>query len=90
ANLASVKLKGVATATGCEYLRINNNHQLVEVIEKAFTLGAESKAVIVDVNIDYSKATCFTDGVVKTNIKRLPTDTKVRMVTRAVYRKLVD
>ncbi len=90
ANLASVKLKGVAIATGCEYLRINNNHQLVEVIEQAFVLGAESKVVIVDVNIDYSKATCFTDGVVKTNIKRLPTDTKVRMVTRAVYRKLVD
>jgi len=90
ADLASVKLNGIATATGCEYLQISNNQQLVEVIEQALAMGAENKAVIVDVNIDYSKATCFTDGVVKTNIKRLPTDTKVRMVTRAVYRKLTD
>ncbi len=90
ANLATVKLKGVALATGCEYLHISSNRQLVDVIEEAFTLGAHNKTVIVDVNIDYSKTTCFTEGVVKTNIKRLPTDTKVRMVTRALYRKIID
>jgi len=90
ADLATVKLKGVAMATGCEYLQLKNNHYIADVIKEAFKLGAENKAVIVDVNIDYSKATCFTEGVVKTNIKRLPTDTKVRMVTRAMYRKLVD
>lgn len=88
AELASVKLKGVALATGCEYLQIIDNQQIASVMQKAFQLGQENKPVIIDVNIDYSKATCFTTGVVKTNIKRFSLDTKLRMVSRAVFRKL--
>ncbi len=87
-ELASVKFSGVATATGCKYLYIETNDQITPILEKAFALASENKAVIVDVNIDYSKPTCFTDGVVKTNIKRLPFDTKVRMIGRAIYRKI--
>ncbi len=90
AKLASVKFEGIAMATGSEYLRINNNSEIASVNNKALALSGGSKPVIVDVNIDYSKATCFTQGVVKTNIKRLPIDTKVRMIGRAIYRKLTD
>ena len=90
ADVAQVKLQGVAMATGCEYLQISNNQQIKAVISEAFKLAALKKPVIIDVNIDYSKATCFTEGVVKTNIKRLPLDTKVRMVGRAMYRKIMD
>ncbi len=87
-DLATVQFEGVAQATGCEYVRIKTNQDIAAGLEKAFSLATENKAVIVDINIDYSKATCFTDGVVKTNIKRLPFDTKVRMIGRAVYRKI--
>lgn len=89
ADVASVKLKGVAAATGCEYLCISDNKELTIVISKALEMAENKKTVIVDVNIDYSKPTCFTQGVVKTNIKRLPMDTKFRMIGRAVYRKVV-
>ncbi|MCP3673685.1 MAG: thiamine pyrophosphate-binding protein [Gammaproteobacteria bacterium] len=89
ADVATVKLQGVAMATGCEYLQIADNSQIESVIAEAFKFSTENRPVIIDVNIDYSKATCFTEGVVKTNIKRLPLDTKVRMISRAVYRKVI-
>jgi acetolactate synthase-1/2/3 large subunit len=88
-NVVRVKLEGVAIATGCEYLRIVDNNDLSSIISKAIQLAEQGKPVIVDVNIDYSKVTCFTEGVVKTNIKRLPLDTKVRMIGRAIYRKVM-
>jgi len=87
-DIATVKFEGVAMATGCEYVHIKNNDELKSALDKAFAFSAENKAVIVDVNIDYSKPTAFTDGVVKTNIARLPFDTKVRMIGRAIYRKI--
>lgn len=87
-ELASIQFEGIAQATGCGYIKINNNQDLDSAMEKAFKFAAQKKPVLVDVNIDYTKPTCFTDGVVKTNIKRLPFDTKVRMVGRALYRKL--
>ena len=89
AVVATVKLQGVATATGCEYLKIENNDQIGPIISQAFQFAEQKRPVIVDVNIDYSKQTCFTQGVVKTNIKRLPLETKFRMVGRAVYRKIL-
>ncbi|MCW9018242.1 MAG: thiamine pyrophosphate-dependent enzyme, partial [Kangiellaceae bacterium] len=88
ADVAAVKLQGIATATGCEYIRIENNLELTAKILEAFQFAEKGKAVVVDVNIDYSRPTCFTQGAVKTNIKRLPFDTKVRMIGRALYRKL--
>lgn len=90
ADVASVKFSGIAVATECEYLRIANNDEIVSRIAQAFRLAEQNKPVIVDVNIDYSKPTCFTQGVVKTNIKRLPLDTKVRMIGRAIYRKVIS
>ncbi|TQV75594.1 thiamine pyrophosphate-binding protein [Aliikangiella marina] len=90
ANVASVKLSGIAMATGCEYLAIENNQAIAATISKAFEFAEQGKSVIVDVNIDYSRPTSFTEGTVKTNIKRLPLETKFRMVGRAVFRKLTN
>ena len=44
--------------------------------------------MIVDVRIDYSKRTQFTIGAVKTNIRRFDTRNKLRIVGRALWRKL--
>ena len=45
-------------------------------------------AVIVDVRIDYSKRTRFTQGIVKTVLKRFPLGDKIRFVGRALLRKV--
>lgn len=86
--LPQTKLKGLAMATGAEYVRIENNSEIKIGLAKARALAFEHKAVILDINIDYSKATAFTEGVVKTNLKRMPLPTKVRMVGRALVRKI--
>ena len=86
--LPQTKLKGLAMATGAEYVRIENNSDIKTGLSKARLLAQENKAVILDINIDYSKATAFTTGAVKTNLKRMPLPTKVRMVGRAMLRKV--
>ena len=87
-DLPAVNYKALAAAVGCEYLAISNNEGVESSVIQAMSLAEKNRPVIVNVMIDYSKATRFTDGVVKTNIKRLPTGTKVRMVGRALYRKI--
>ena len=86
--LPQTKLKGLAMATGAEYVRIENNSEIKTGLAKARELSQNNKTVILDINIDYSKATAFTEGAVKTNLKRMPLPTKVRMVGRALVRKV--
>jgi acetolactate synthase-1/2/3 large subunit len=45
--------------------------------------------VLVDVRIDYSKRTRFTEGIVKTNLQRFDLPTKARLVGRALWRRIV-
>lgn len=88
--LPKTKLKGIAMAMGCEYIRMEKNADIKHTIMQARALAADNKTVILDINIDYSKPTAFTQGIVKTNLKRMPFPTKMRMVGRALYRKVTD
>ena len=54
-----------------------------------YTLRLQATDVdIADVRIDYSKRTQFTLGTMKTNIRRLDTRNKLRIIGRALWRKL--
>ncbi|MCC6656647.1 MAG: thiamine pyrophosphate-binding protein, partial [Rhodocyclaceae bacterium] len=88
AVLGSVNLDGLATATGAAYLRMENDAAIAATVTQARRLAAEGRPVVVDVNIDYSKRTAFTEGVVKTNFKRFPLRQRLRMVSRALLRKV--
>jgi len=78
----------MAGATGCEFVSIDNDNVIEAGIERAIECMAESKPVIVEVRIDYSKKTQFTIGAVKTNLKRFDTRNKIRIVGRALWRKV--
>ena len=78
---------GVAQATGAAFVAIADDAGLVAGIAEARRLASAGNPVIVDVRIDYSRRTAFTDGVVKTNFKRLPFGVKLRMLGRIVARK---
>jgi acetolactate synthase-1/2/3 large subunit len=78
---------GVAQATGAAFVAIADDAALGDGIAQARRLAGEGRPVIVDVRIDYSKRTAFTEGVVKTNFKRLPLPVKLRMLGRIVARK---
>lgn len=88
AVLGAVKLEGVALATGAAYLRLENDAALAATVTEARRRASEGRPVVVDVNIDYSKRTAFTRGVVRTNFKRLPLAQRLRMVSRALVRKV--
>jgi acetolactate synthase-1/2/3 large subunit len=86
--LGDTRLEGVAMATGAQYLRIETNEDIGLKLKKAWEYSRASIPVILDVNIDYSKQTRFTKGIVGTNLKRLPLNMKARMVSRALVRKI--
>jgi len=87
-RLAALEFAGVAQATGAAYLRIADDAALERTIDEAHRLAAEGRPVIVDVAIDYSKRTAFTSGAVKTHLKRLPLGQRLRVVGRALARRV--
>ncbi len=87
--IGKANFEGVAIATGSEYLTINNDLEIDDTITKALSLSEEGKHVIVDINIDYSKKTMLTKGVIKVNLRRFPFIEKVRFIVRAAKRHLL-
>ena len=87
--LHEVKIKGVADATGCEFISIENDGACEAGIARALSLAAQDKPVIVDVRIDYSKRTRFTKGIVKTNLERFTLGNKARFIGRALLRRVL-
>ncbi|ABZ75417.1 thiamine pyrophosphate protein central region [Shewanella halifaxensis HAW-EB4] len=86
--LPEFKFKALVEATGCRYIRLQNNDEVAEQISKAVLLSEQGIPVVLDVNIDYSKKTRFTKGIISTNLKRMNLPTKVRMISRALWRRI--
>jgi acetolactate synthase-1/2/3 large subunit len=78
----------LAAATGCEFVAIDNDDVIDAGIHRALGFIAQNRPVIVDVRIDYSKKTQFTVGAVKTNLKRFDMRNKIRIISRALWRKM--
>jgi acetolactate synthase-1/2/3 large subunit len=57
-------------------------------LDEAFAAAATRRPVIVDVAVDYSKRTRFTEGILKTNLERFDLGTKARLVGRALWRRV--
>lgn len=87
--IGKANFEGVAIATGAEYLALDNDDQIDEVIAKALDLSAKGKHVMVDINIDYSQKTMLTKGVVKVNLSRFTFKEKIRFLSRAAKRHLL-
>jgi acetolactate synthase-1/2/3 large subunit len=86
--LHPIKVSGVADATGCEFIAIDDDASCEDGIRSALALASQDRPVIVDVKIDYSKRTRFTKGAVKTNLERFTIGNKARFVSRALLRKV--
>ena len=86
--IGEVKLEGVALATGARYVAIDTDEQLAAGIREGLAAAEAGQPAVVDVRIDYSKRTRFTQGVVKTVLKRFPLGDKVRFIGRAIVRKV--
>lgn len=86
--LMPIQFKGMADAVGAHYIELRDNKDIESKLAQCLTLANQNKVVLLDVHIDYSKKTRFTTGVVGTNIKRLPMNTKLRMLGRSLWRKV--
>jgi acetolactate synthase-1/2/3 large subunit len=86
--LGPLDISGVAQATGAQFLRMTSDADIDEVIGQALGAAAVGKPVLVDVAIDYSKRTRFTEGVVKTNLERFDVGTRARLIGRALWRRV--
>ena len=86
--VGNIRLEGIAIATGARYVAIERNDQLASKIADALATAHKGQPVVVDVRIDYSKRTRFTQGVVKTVLKRFPLGDKFRFIGRAFVRKV--
>ena len=64
------------------------NAEIDSVLRQARALTEAKRPVVVEVAIDYSRKTYFTDGVVRVNLARLPWPDRLRMVVRALSRRL--
>lgn len=84
----SLDVRGVALATGAEYVPMQNDGEIPGAIARAREVAQNGRPAIVDVNVDYSKRTAFTKGAVKSNFNRFPLKDRVRMAVRAVSRKV--
>jgi len=87
--LHEVKIKGVAEATGCAFISIENDAECESGIQKALAFATQNRPVIVDVKIDNSKRTRFTRGIVKSNLERFTISNKVRFIGRALLRRVL-
>lgn len=87
--LPQVRIRGIAEATGAVYLSLDRDGEIAATIAAAQAEAAAGRPVIVDVRIDYSKKTRFTQGVIKTNLDRMALSDKLRIAGRAVWRRVV-
>jgi acetolactate synthase-1/2/3 large subunit len=78
----------IAEALGVEWLALDCDAEVDEVVRAARETVRAGRPVLVDAAIDYSNQTWFTRGVVKTTLLRLPWPDRLRFVARAMARKL--
>jgi len=84
--LGALDLGGIAKAVGCRFLKMGSDNEIETIIDEAITMVNEGETVLVDVQIDYSKKTRLTKGVVKVNLGRFPLKEKIRFIFRALKR----
>ena len=88
-TLPDYHLGSIAEAVGVEWLSLDTDAVVIDVVRAARTTMRAGRPVLVDVAIDYSNKTWFTRGVVKTMLHRLPWADRLRFVGRAIGRKLL-
>ena len=81
-------VEGLAGGLGVPFLRLDDDSQVDGVLAEARAVSESGLPVLIDVAIDYSRKTHFTRGVVRANLGRLPFKDQMRMVGRALVRKV--
>jgi acetolactate synthase-1/2/3 large subunit len=84
--LAPYRVDAFAAAVNAEYLLASTDGALETTVGRAFEVSRAGRPVMMEVDIDYSRKTFFTRGVVATTFRRLPLGDRLRMLGRAAAR----
>jgi acetolactate synthase-1/2/3 large subunit len=87
-ELNEYDLASLARGCGVEFLSLARDADVENVLQQARAITAAGRPVVVEVEIDYSRKTFFTRGVVRANFGRLPWADRLRFVARALGRRL--
>ena len=82
------RVEDFAKLTNSEFRALERDADAEAVLREAFEIARSGRPVMVDVAIDYSKKTFFTKGAITTNFWRLPWSDRVRLLGRAVGRRM--
>lgn len=85
--LKPLNMAALAATTDCEFLTLTAQDDPATIIDQALALADQNRPVLVDVQVDYSKRTRFTQGVVKSTLKRFTPQDKMRTISRALWRR---
>jgi len=86
--LPPLDIEGLARANSVGFESMAGDADIEPVMDRAFAAAQGGRPVLVDVRIDYSKRTRFTEGTISTNLKRFDLGTKARLVGRALWRRV--
>jgi acetolactate synthase I/II/III large subunit len=86
--LPELDLEALARANRVGYRLMQGDADVEPAVEDAISAAVRGEPVLVDVRIDYSKRTRFTEGVIRTNLKRFGLADQARLVGRALWRRL--
>ena len=78
----------MAETVGAGYLAIGEDGEIDENVRQALARARQKEPMLVEVNIDYSRKTYFTKGILTTNFWRLSWGDRLRMASRAVKRRI--
>ncbi|MEJ2502465.1 MAG: thiamine pyrophosphate-dependent enzyme [Gemmatimonadota bacterium] len=82
------RLEDLCGGCGVAYLGLDSDAGIRRTLEDVVRITGDGRPVVVEVAIDYSTRTYFTNGIVKTNLKRLPWKDRLRFVGRALGRRI--
>ena len=86
--LPEIDFEGLARANRVGYRAMRSNGDIDRVIADSLAAAATGQPMLVDVHIDYSKRTRFTEGVIRTNLKRFGLPDQARLIGRALWRRV--
>ena len=78
-----------ADAIECGYFAIKNNDEIDTILRRAMETAAHGQPVFVDIAIDYSKPSHFAEQAEKGELAGFFGRDKLRLVSRAIVRKII-
>ena len=88
-HLGNVNWGAFADAIECGYFSISNNSEVDTALRRALETAAHGQPVFIDVAIDYSKRSYYALGVEKATLAGFSGRDKLRLVSRAIVRKIM-